>query len=183
MPRSRISCRFFGICATAVIAGVINPALAASRSMPCATDGQTGFNPDHPYSCTITITESPDGTEENIRIDQPYVSGPFFEYKSILFHPSDSITITADGCVQTAGKGDTWKKYVNPSGDQSGPTVPDGLYYGTIKIKGATANGNLLEGTPLYSLTTPSAPVVPIFIQPIETFPGDSPIDLILGYV
>src|SRR5436190_118250 len=64
------------------------PALsAASRIVPCAPNGQV-FNPEHPYNCTITTTEHDDGTED-VRIDQPYVNGPFFEYKSILFKPSD----------------------------------------------------------------------------------------------
>lgn len=161
---------------------------AHAQTIPCATDSQgnaVSFNTEgNPYFCTITTTVNPDGSED-VRIDQPNVNQPSFEYKQIIFKPSDLVTITADGCAQTAGIGATWKKYVNPVGSQSGPTVPDGLYYGTIQIKGATtANGILVPGDPLYFLTVPIVnPPTQIFIPSIQTFPGSSNIDLILGYV
>ena len=52
----------------------------------------------------------------------------------ILFEAGDLITITAGGCVQTGGKGKTWKRYVNPSGPNA-----DRLYFGTIQIAGVTS--------------------------------------------
>ena len=121
------------------------PFLAQAQTIPCATDSAgnpMSFNSEgNPYFCTITTTVKSDGSED-VRIDQPVVDQSSFEYKSIVFSPSDLVTITADGCVQTAGLGATWKKYVNPSGSNSGP--PDGLYYGAIVIKGATTADGLL---------------------------------------
>jgi hypothetical protein len=159
---------------------------AETRVIPCATDGNghpASFNPPNPYVCMITITTNADGSED-IRIDEPVVTQVSFEYTSIIFSPSDLVTLTADGCVQTAGSGSTWKRYVNPSGGNTG-VPPNGLYFGTIKIKGATtANGLLAEGTPVYQLTPPgTAQPVKIFIPSIDTFPGDSLIDLTLGYI
>src|SRR5215472_10282501 len=125
----------------------------AQATIPCATDGlgnplyfntstDDGSTPN-PYLCTITTTANPDGSED-VRINQPVVDRASFEYRSIVFSPSDLVTVTADGCVQTAGAGLTWKRYINPSGPNSGPTTPGGLYYGTIFIKGATtASGPL----------------------------------------
>jgi len=153
-------------------------ASAQSRTVSCGT-----FNPENPYNCTITITDHGNGTED-VRIDRPYVNGPFWEYRSIVFKPNDSVMITADGCVQTSGEGKTWKKYVNPSGNNSGPNQANGLYYGTLKIKGATTiNGPLPEGTPLYYLTAPITAPAQIFIPPIQSYPGSSNIFLTLGYV
>jgi hypothetical protein len=41
------------------------------------------------------------------------------------------VFVEAGGCVQTGGAGDTWKRYVNPSGDGS-----DHLYFGSVAIPG-----------------------------------------------
>lgn len=48
--------------------------------------------------------------------------------------------VTADGCVQTGGHGDTWKRYVNPSD-------PDGkdLYHGMIRIPTGTKESALVK--------------------------------------
>lgn len=160
--------------------------LAHAQTIGCATDSSgnpMSFNSDNPYVCTITTTENPDGSED-VRINQPVVDRSSFVYKSIIFSPSDLVTITADGCVQTAGLGLTWKKYVNPSGSQSGPTVTNGLYFGIIQIQGATtANDSLSSGIPIYFLTDPNVdPPAQIFIQPIQSYPGSSNINLTLGY-
>src|SRR5262245_13465720 len=68
------------------------------------------------------------------RIDEPEVKQRRTEYRQITFRPLDEVIVEAGGCVQTAGFGDTWKRYVNPSGGAS-----DRLYHGTIFIPGATA--------------------------------------------
>jgi len=51
------------------------------------------------------------------------------EYIGIGFQPGDRITIEAGGCVQTGGKGLTWKRYVDPRGPNS-----DRLYHGTFRL-------------------------------------------------
>src|SRR5260370_40569532 len=53
------------------------------------------------------------------RINEPNVKQRITPYPEIRFQPGDVITIDAGGCVQTGGHGDTWKRYVNPSGDDS----------------------------------------------------------------
>lgn len=63
---------------------------------------------------------------------QPDVQHAETAYPAIRFEPGDTIRVDADGCVQTGGKGATWKDYVNPQGDNSGR-----LYHGQIMIPGA----------------------------------------------
>jgi hypothetical protein len=90
----------------------------------------------HPY--TETIKHTVRGDEEYWRIEQPIVTQRQTNYNgkddaAIFFKPGDTIRIHADGCVQTAGTGDTWKRYINPSGSNS-----NRLYHGLIFIPGIT---------------------------------------------
>jgi hypothetical protein len=133
----------------------------------------------HPYLCTITTHVNADGSED-VRIDQPVVDHSSWEYKPVIFSPGDVVTITADGCVQTAGEGATWKKYVNPSGSNSGP--PNGFYWGSVSIPGATTATTPVTGIPIDELSPPGTnPSAQIFIPSFQSFPGHS-IDLTLGY-
>jgi hypothetical protein len=71
-------------------------------------------------------------------IVQPNVSVPQMTYQSqIQFAPGDIVSVQADGCVQTGGHGSTWKRYVNPSGDES-----DSKYHGLMKIPTAFPAGS-----------------------------------------
>jgi hypothetical protein len=66
------------------------------------------------------------------QVSEPNVVQPWTNYgNQIQFYPGDHITVTAGGCVQTGGHGDTWKRYVDPAAD-------NGLYHGTIYIDGTT---------------------------------------------
>jgi len=86
------------------------------------------------------------GNVETWRISQPNVMQPMTEYRMIQFREGDIVTVKADGCVQTGGKGLTWKRYVDPRssplpGDIVTPwgMLPDSNnYYGSINIPGAT---------------------------------------------
>ncbi|GGS14053.1 hypothetical protein GCM10010269_61700 [Streptomyces humidus] len=49
------------------------------------------------------------------------------------FLPGDHVTVTAGGCVQTGGRGLTWKRYVDPASDGD-------LYHGLITVPGATGD-------------------------------------------
>src|SRR5262245_18427093 len=49
------------------------------------------------------------------RIDRPRVTERETVYDEVTFLPGDRIRIRAGGCVQTGGRGDTWKSYVNPT--------------------------------------------------------------------
>lgn len=63
------------------------------------------------------------------RINNPDVQHPTTFVKQIRFKPGDKISIEAGGCVQTGGKGKTWKRYVDP-------IAPDAteLYHGLVGI-------------------------------------------------
>ena len=68
-----------------------------------------------------------------VRIDKPNPKQPATEYPSITFMPGDVVTVDAGGCVQSGGFGNTWHRYVNPSGGKS-----DKYYKGLITIPFAT---------------------------------------------
>src|SRR4051812_48615563 len=114
-------------------------ARADTAPQPCGKDRP--YSSDHNDPCTITILSS-DTSGITYRINQPIVDRPSYDY-DIQFVPGDEITIDGFGCVQTAGSGDTWKRYVDPSGDDSGPGNGAGLYFGTVTIQGALLDGNL----------------------------------------
>jgi hypothetical protein len=66
------------------------------------------------------------------RVDEPDVNHRESTYPQIQFQPGDTVQIIdAGGCCQTGGHGATWKRWVNPSGPNSGA-----LYHGLIKIPG-----------------------------------------------
>jgi hypothetical protein len=74
------------------------------------------------------------------RINQPTVTAHETPYPAVVFAPGDVVEVTADGCVQTGGAGDTWKRYVNPSGSNSAS-----LYHGLIRIPTATKDSALVR--------------------------------------
>jgi hypothetical protein len=70
----------------------------------------------------------------------PNVSQRETVYDNIVLHPSDVIHIEAGGCVQSGGSGFTWKRYVNPSGENA-----DRFYHDLIFIPGITAKLQCIE--------------------------------------
>lgn len=56
--------------------------------------------------------------------------------RRIRLKKGDEVLFDACGCVQTGGRGDTWKRYVNPTGDNS-----DRLYHGGVLLEDALALG------------------------------------------
>ena len=168
-------------CLSLVLAGALS---AQTKVVPCATMGgkPKPFNAanGNPYSCTVSTTTNANGSED-IVINQPVVgieAKNGFRYP-IPLHAGDLITVEADGCVQTAGSGLTWKRYVNPTGKDSGPHVPNGLYFGTISIAGGVSHrGPLGDNTPLDDLGAGAE----IFVQPVPQVPGRPPEVLVLGY-
>lgn len=90
------------------------------------------------------LTTTVSGNTTTYRIDEPYVQGPGIEYPEILLDPGDQITIAAGGCVQTGGRGKTWKRYLDPSGDNSYH-----LYWGTILIPGLVESVSRTHLSPL----------------------------------
>ncbi len=67
----------------------------------------------------------------------PNVKQQKTEYKQIRFRPNDTVTVNACGCVQTGGKGQTWKSYVDPVETPKFPEFgykPTSLYHGLMRI-------------------------------------------------
>src|SRR5215468_5220545 len=113
-------------------------------------------------------------------IDEPIVDQPTSEYPAITFQKFDEIVVTGGGCVQTGGSGRTWKRYIDPSGDNS-----DRLYHGRIWIPGATAGFVRLSSVAKYPLGNKDASSDPVHLF-VNHFPPHSdlvaPYHLRLGY-
>jgi len=73
-------------------------------------------------------------------IEQPVVTQHETTYANIQFAPGDTVFVEAAGCVQTGGSGSTWKRYVNPSGDNS-----EKWYHGLIRIPTGTKDSALVR--------------------------------------
>lgn len=143
-----------------------------------------GGDNDLPES--ISLLEQ-DSSHLKWRIDGPGVKGPRKEYSNIIyrdpggaarhgsisFRPYDEVVVQAGGCVQTGGHGDTWKRYVNPSGNAS-----DRLYHGKLSIPGATAG--LVR---ISSITRPYRPEpLHLVVNKLPPHYDGSPLYLQLGY-
>lgn len=72
-------------------------------------------------------------------INKPVVTQHEYE-TTVVFAPGDNVEGKADGCVQTGGSGDTWKRYVNPTGGDA-----DHLYHGLIRIPTGTKDSALVK--------------------------------------
>ena len=72
------------------------------------------------------------GSTEIWTISNPVVYKHKTDYRQIVFKNYDDIYITAGGCVQTGGRGSTWKKYVTPIDSHCNPET--GNYFGLINI-------------------------------------------------
>jgi hypothetical protein len=66
-------------------------------------------------------------------ITRPVITQKDKSYTKIKYEQGDIITIEAGGCDQTGGFGATWKRYVDPQGDNA-----DRLYHGLIYMPGVT---------------------------------------------
>ncbi len=81
----------------------------------------------------VSSTLSNNGNTITWTIKEPNVKKSSEAFYQIRFQKNDEIYITAGGCVQTGGHGQTWKRYVNPSGDNSAY-----YYFAKIQIPGVT---------------------------------------------
>lgn len=52
---------------------------------------------------------------EVFRIDKPDITRPEVPFPNIILNKLDTVKISAGGCVQTGGKGKTWKRYPVPA--------------------------------------------------------------------
>jgi hypothetical protein len=69
--------------------------------------------------------------EEFCVIDRPDVTRAVEVFPSVRFCDGDRVLVTATGCAQTGGSGDTWKDYVHPQGDNSSKE-----YFGQLALPG-----------------------------------------------
>ena len=81
---------------------------------------------DHQYHTTWRAYE------RGYIIVRPNTNEPLMEYPGITFQAGDRVRIAADGCSQTGGSGKTWKRYVDPRGDNA-----NRFYHGLAWIPGA----------------------------------------------
>lgn len=94
------------------------------------------------------MCQNTDILHETCHIDRPDVTQTSESFPSIAFLPGDTVSISADGCVQTGGKGKTWKDYVHPLGGNE-----PNEYHGMVLIPGSTTTlvpiSSVANGTPL----------------------------------
>jgi hypothetical protein len=74
---------------------------------------------------------SRDAASDVWRIDSPDVRKSETAYPHISLRAGDSVVVSAGGCVQTGGHGDTWRLYVDPPQDAS--------HHGLIRLPGQSA--------------------------------------------
>jgi hypothetical protein len=84
-----------------------------------------------PVKETTQISENFQGDPHWVHIDTPEVRQAETKLMIPVFS-GDRVWVMAGGCVQTGGHGNTWKRYVAPTGSNA-----DRLYHGQIKIPGA----------------------------------------------
>jgi hypothetical protein len=111
----------FALLTTLVTTSAASAAPAAPArpvaAIPATIFSDGCFSTVRPIDCTIA---------------EPVVNVPQHGY-GIFFRPGDHVQVFAGGCVQTGGRGKTWKRYVDPASDND-------LYHGLITIPGATGN-------------------------------------------
>jgi hypothetical protein len=115
----------------------------AVRGDACSSPPPPRYPPgqvDHyPNGADVITCTKPAPGRESWRIEYPTVDRSLTQYSAITFNRGDVVTLSASGCVQSGGLGDTWKRYVDPD-DGSGHL--DSQYYGTVQIVGVTGNSN-----------------------------------------
>ncbi len=75
-------------------------------------------------------------------IHNPIVSRPEWVYPAVVFAPNDKVFVNGDGCVQTGGSGDSWKRYINPGGGGA-----DHLYHGLVRVPTGRLSGTDVGNT------------------------------------
>jgi hypothetical protein len=108
----------------------------------CTTSGVRG---EFECNCVGASAPPPDPCSDRTAtgkivctIKRPVVTQHETEYPKVVFAPGDIVEVNADGCVQTGGHGNTWKRYANPYG-------PAGLYEGLIRIPTGTKDSALVR--------------------------------------
>lgn len=110
------------------------PAASAASHQTSSTDRNVRRVPAHLSLRDVKYSPGCSGTTLPIdcTITEPVVTEPSTTY-SFSFLPGDHVTVDGGGCVQTGGRGLTWKRYVDPASDND-------LYHGLITVPGATGS-------------------------------------------
>jgi len=135
MNRARlvIAATLFLVITCAIVGSTVTPNVGAVSKAPTSPQdllkAYCEYNPDEPVfragkQVLYHPTQSPVMDIYFIRL--PLVTARFTR-SGITLLEGDRVSIRACGCVQTGGEGDTWKRYVNPSGPDS-----DKLYHGAV---------------------------------------------------
>jgi len=95
---------------------------------------------------------------DHCRIDRPDVTLAEEPYSSIQFRPGDIVLVSAGGCAQTGGKGNTWKIYAGTGSN----------YFGSISIPGTT-NG-LVPLSSVMGATLPPSTGGPLLLGYTDDF-------------
>jgi hypothetical protein len=131
----------FALAAGLVLASFLCP--GATSANPCSSPPPPRFLPgqvDHyPNGADVITCTEPTPGHEAWHIEYPSVERSLTDYPAIAFNPGDVVRLSASGCVQSGGFGQTWKRYVDPD---DGDGHLDSQYYGTVQIRGVTGDNN-----------------------------------------
>src|ERR1051326_5456229 len=105
-------------------------------------------------------------------IEQPEVRQEVTVYPQILIRASDLVTVTAGGCVQIGGRNHTWKRYLDPRGDNGN------LYHGMIRLGAGSAGFKMVPISDIFGRQLPHA----AFVYGEEPACPVCPVPLVLGY-
>lgn len=110
------------------------PAATATAAQKPSADRNVRRTPANVSLKDVVYSPGCSGTTLPIdcTIYEPVVTEPSTTY-AFSFLPGDHVTVDGGGCVQTGGRGLTWKRYVDPASDND-------LYHGLITIPGATGS-------------------------------------------
>ena len=112
----------------------------------------------------VTLKSLPGANPEIWRIDQPVVNQPSVSISQIQLGSGDTVTVAAGGCVKAAAPGKAWKRYVDPSGQDSATQ-----YFGTILLPGAPAFDRLSAFTGGNQYVVPQGSCGPLQIGYVDT--------------
>ena len=102
---------------------------------------------------SASCQDEPGHAVTTCRVEKPVVTQRAFQYRRIQFRPGDVVTIDAGGCVATGRSGESWRRFVDPTGPDA-----NRLFHGLIRIPGHPPGGGLVRLQTLvgHPLTIPS---------------------------
>ena len=110
----------------AMLAGLMFPFAACKAGHP--------DDPGAHYQAACHPFPPPGTSRDHCFIIFPTVTQDWTTYPEIQINQGDIVDISASGCVQTGGKGKTWKDFINPKGENA-----DHLYFGLFRLRSPTA--------------------------------------------